>query len=88
MTYTLKHKDIAGSGLSLGDHCLVTEHNRLILARVTKIYDSNKVQLQPLNSDAGQRRGKPKQAAIRRDCYNVYKLADSAITMSILKGAI
>ena len=88
MTYTLKHKDIAGAGLSPGDHCLVTEHNRLILAKVTKVYDSNKVQLQPLNSDAGQRRSKPSQKPIRRDCYNVYKLADSSITMSILKGAI
>lgn len=88
MTYTLTHKDIAGATLTVGDHCIVTEHNRLILARVTKVYDSNKVQLQPLNSSAGDRRGTPKQTPIRRDCYNVYKLADSAITMSILKGAI
>ena len=89
MTYTLTHKDIAGATLTVGDHCIVTEHNRIILARVVKLYDaSNKLQLQPLSSDAGNRRSKPSQKPIRRECYNVYRLADHEITMSILRGAI
>jgi hypothetical protein len=89
MTFTLTHKDIAGAVLSPGDHCLVTEHNRIILARVIQVYEaSNFVQLQPLSSDAGGRRSKPSLKKIRRECYNVYKIADTEITMSILRGAI
>ena len=89
MTHSLTHRDIAGHHLSPGDHCLVTEHNRLILARVIQVYPaSNGVQLQPLSSDAGGRRSKPNQKKIRRECYNVYKIADTEITMSILRGAI
>ena len=89
MTYTLQHRDIAGHHLSPGDHCLVTEHNRIILARVIKLYESsNQVKLQPLRSDAGGRRSQPSQRPIRRECYNVYRIADSEITVSILRGAI
>ena len=89
MNHTLQHRDIAGHHLSPGDHCLVTEHNRLILARVVKVYDaSNQLQLQPVRSDAGGRRSTPAQKPIRRECYNVYKIADTEITMSILRGAI
>ena len=89
MNHTLQHRDIAGAHLSPGDHCLVTEHNRLILARVVQVYDSsNQVKLQPLNSTAGGRRSKPSQKTIRRECYNVYRIADQEITMSILRGAI
>ena len=89
MNHSLHHRDIAGATLSPGDHCLVTEHNRLILARVVKCYEaSNGVQLQPLNSTAGGRRSKPNQKLIRRECYNVYRLADTEITVSILRGAV
>jgi len=89
MTHTLQHRDIAGHHLSPGDHCLVTEHNRIILARVIEVYDSsNQVKLQPLRSDAGGRRSQPSQRPIRRECYNVYRIADSEITVSILRGAI
>jgi hypothetical protein len=89
MNHSLHHKDIAGHDLAPGDHCLVTEHNRLILARVIKCYDhSNGVQLQPLNSTAGNRRSRPNQKLIRRECYNVYRIADTEITMSILRGAV
>jgi hypothetical protein len=89
MNHTLQHRDIAGCHLSPGDHCLVTEHNRIILARVIKVYESsNQVQLQPLHSDAGGRRSKPNPKPIRRECYNVYRIADTEITMSILRGAI
>jgi hypothetical protein len=89
MNHSLHHRDIAGAELAPGDHCLVTEHNRLILARVIKCYPaSNGVQLQPLNSSAGNRRSKPSQKKIRRECYNVYRLADTEITMSILRGAV
>ena len=89
MTHSLQHRDIAGSHLSPGDHCLVTEHNRIILARVVKLYDSsNQLQLQPLSSDAGGRRSRPSLKPIRRECYNVYKISDTEITMSILRGAI
>ena len=89
MNHSLQHRDIAGAHLSPGDHCLVTEHNRIILARVVKLYeDSNQLQLQPVRSDAGGRRGTPNQKRIRRECYNVYRIADSEITMSILRGAI
>ena len=87
--YTLTHKDIAGVGLSSGDHCIVTEHNRIILAQVIKLYpNSNQIQLQPLSSTAGGRRSKPNQKPIRRECYNVYRIADMEITMAILKGAV
>ena len=89
MNYALQHRDIAGAPLAQGDHCLVTEHNRIILARVIQLYEnSNQVQLQPLNSNAGGRRSKPSQKRIRRECYNVYRIADQEITMSILRGAI
>ena len=89
MNYTLQHRDIAGAALSPGDHCLVTEHNRIILAQVIKLYaNSNQLQLKPLNSSAGGRRSKPSQRPIRRECYNVYRIADQEITMSILRGAI
>ena len=89
MNHSLHHRDIAGASLAPGDHCLVTEHNRLILAKVVKCYEaSNGVQLQPLNSTAGNRRSKPSQKKIRRECYNVYRLADTEITMSILRGAV
>jgi hypothetical protein len=89
MNHTLQHRDLAGANLSPGDHCLVTEHNRIILARFLKLYDaSNQLQLQPLSSDAGGRRSRPSQKPIRRECYNVYKIADTEITMSILRGAI
>ena len=89
MNYTLQHRDIAGAPLQEGDHCIVTEHNRIILARVIKLYEnSNQVQLQPLNSSAGNRRSKPNQKKIRRECYNVYRIADQEITMSILRGAV
>ena len=89
MNYALQHRDIAGAPLTEGDHCLVTEHNRIILARVLKLYEnSNQVQLQPLNSSAGNRRSRPSQKKIRRECYNVYRIADQEITMSILRGAI
>ena len=89
MTHHLQHRDIAGSPLNPGDHCLVTEHNRIILAKVVQIYDtSNQVQLQPLNSTAGGRRSRPNQKKFRRECYNVYRIPDSEITMSILRGAV
>jgi hypothetical protein len=89
MNHSLHHRDIAGADLNPGDHCLVTEHNRLILARVLKLYESsNFLQLQPLNSSAGGRRGRPRQKQIRRECYNVYRIQDQEITMSILRGAI
>jgi len=89
MNHSLQHRDIAGAHLSPGDHCLVTEHNRIILARVVKLYDaSNQLQLQPVRSNAGGRRGTPAQKKIRRECYNVYKIADTEITMSILRGAV
>ena len=89
MNYTLQHRDIAGAPLAPNDHCLVTEHNRIILAKVLKLYEnSNQVQLQPLNSSAGGRRSKPNQKKIRRECYNVYRIADQEITMSILRGAV
>ena len=89
MNYTLQHRDIAGAALSPGDHCLVTEHNRIILAQVIKLYaNSNQLQLKPLNSSAGGRRSKPSQRPIRRECYNVYRIQDQEITMSILRGAI
>jgi hypothetical protein len=89
MNHSLTHKDIAGQHLLPGDHCLVTEHNRLILARVIKCYPaSNGVQLQPLNSSAGGRRSRPSQKQIRRECYNVYRIAEVEITMSILRGAV
>ena len=89
MNYTLQHRDIAGAALAPGDLCLVTEHNRLILARVIQVYDaSNQVQLQPLNSSAGGRRSRPNQKKIRRECYNVYRIADQEITMTILRGAV
>ena len=89
MNYTLQHRDIAGAALSPGDHCLVTEHNRIILAQVIKLYaNSNQLQLKPLNSSAGGRRSRPSQRPIRRECYNVYRIQDQEITMSILRGAI
>jgi len=89
MTHTLQHRDIAGQHLNPGDHCLVTEHNRIILARVIQVYDtSNQVQLQPLNSTAGGRRSRPSQKLVRRECYNVYRIPDSEITVSILRGAV
>ena len=89
MNHTLQHRDIAGSHLSPGDHCLVTEHNRLILAKVVKLYEgSNQLQLRPLRSDAGGRRGTPAQKRLRRECYNVYRIADQEITVSILRGAV
>ncbi len=89
MNYILQHRDIAGAALSAGDHCLVTEHNRLILARVLQVYDtSNQVKLQPLNSSAGGRRSKPSQKPVRRECYNVYRITDQEITMTILRGAV
>ena len=89
MNHQLNHRDIAGCHLAAGDHCLVTEHNRLILARVIQVYDSsNQVKLQPLKSSAGGRRSTPNQKQIRRECYNVYRIADTEITMSILRGAV
>ena len=89
MNHSLQHRDIAGAHLSPGDHCLVTEHNRIILAKVVKLYESsNQLQLQPVRSDAGGRRSTPSQKRIRRECYNVYRIADAEITMSILRGAI
>ena len=85
----LQHRDIAGQHLNPGDHCLVTEHNRIILARVVQVYAaSNQVQLQPLNSTAGGRRSRPNQKPVRRECYNVYRIPDAEITMSILRGAV
>ena len=89
MNHSLTHRDIAGQHLSPGDHCLVTEHNRLLLARVLQVYDSrNQVKLPPLKSSAGGRRSTPNQRPIRRECYNVYRIADTEITMTILRGAI
>ena len=89
MNHSLQHRDITGHHLSPGDHCLVTEHNRLILARVIEVYDtSNQVKLQPVRSDAGGRRSAPNQKPVRRECYNVYRIADAEITMSILRGAV
>ena len=89
MNHSLEHRDIAGHPLSPGDHCLVTEHNRLILARVLQVYDtSNQVKLQPLNSSAGGRRSRPSQKPVRRECYNVYRITDQEITMTILRGAV
>jgi hypothetical protein len=89
MNHSLQHRDIAGAPLSPGDHCLVTEHNRIILATVVKLYEnSNQLQLKPLNSSAGGRRSRPSQKPIRRECYNVFRIADQEITMSILRGAI
>jgi len=89
MNHSLQHRDIAGAPLSPGDHCLVTEHNRIILATVVKLYaNSNQLQLKPLNSSAGGRRSRPSQKPIRRECYNVFRIADQEITMSILRGAI
>jgi hypothetical protein len=89
MNHSLEHRDIAGAVLAPGDHCLVTEHNRLILARVLQVYDtSNQVKLQPLNSSAGGRRSRPSQKPVRRECYNVYRITDQEITMTILRGAV
>ena len=89
MTHSLTHRDLAGNHLSPGDHCLVTEHNRIILARVIKLYDSSdQAQLQPLNSSAGGRRRRPSQKLIRRECYNVFRISDQEITVSILRGAV
>ncbi len=80
-------RDLAGQTLNPGDHCLVTQNNRIILARVVTVRDTT-VTVQPLNSSAGGRRSKPPQKALRRNCYNVYRIPDQEITMSILRGAV
>ncbi len=87
MNHYLNTRDIAGNVLNTGDHCLVTHNNRIILARVITVRDST-VTVQPLNSSAGSRRGTPPQKPLRRNTYNVYRIADQEITMSILRGAV
>lgn len=80
-------RDIAGQTLNPGDHCLVTHNNRIILARVITVRETTAT-VQPLNSNSGGRRGTPPLKALRRNCYNVYRIPDQEITMSILRGAI
>jgi len=83
----LSHHDIAGQALGPGDHCLVVHNNRIILGRVSKL-DHAQVTVQPLNSSAGGRRSRPPQRQLRRNYYNVYKIADPEMTMAILRGAV
>jgi len=87
MNTNLLYRDIAGQTLNTGDHCLVTQNNRIILARVVTVNNSS-VTVQPLNSDSGGRRGRPPLKTLRRNTYNVYRIPDQEITMSILRGAI
>lgn len=87
MNHRLVNRDIAGSPLNPGDHCLVTHNNRIILARVVTVGDTT-VTVQPLNSSAGGRRSTPPQKSLRRNTYNVYRIPDQEITVSILRGAI
>lgn len=79
--------DILGKSLTVGDHCLVTQNNRIILARVITVRDST-VTVAPVNSSAGHRRGTPPLKQLRRNSYNVYRVADSELTLAMLKAAI
>ncbi len=85
--HRLLSKDLAGQTLNQGDHCLVTHNNRIVLARVVTVRD-NTVTVQPLNSSAGGRRACPPQKTLRRNSYNVYRIADQEITMAILRAAV
>jgi hypothetical protein len=87
MNQYIQGRDIAGSALSPGDHCLVTHNNRIILARVVTVKDTT-VSVQPLDSTAGGRRSAPPKKSLRRNSYNVYRIPDHEITMSILRGAV
>ncbi len=60
-----------------------------LIRQIRQVYDtSNQVKLQPLNSSAGGRRSRPSQKPVRRECYNVYRITDQEITMTILRGAV
>jgi hypothetical protein len=80
-------RDIAGSALTAGDHCLVTHNNRIILARVVTVRETT-VTVTPVDSTAGGRRSAPPKKTLKRNSYNVYRIPDHEITMSILRGAI
>lgn len=87
---SLIHRDIAGQELAIGDHVLVCEHNRPILAKVVKLHEfyggDGRVTVQPLKSTTGGRRVEPSSKPLRRLSYNLFKIADSEITMAILRG--
>lgn len=84
------HRDIAGQILAVNDYVLISEHNRPILARVTKLHqvvcDTGRITVQPLKHTTGDRRPEPNSRPLRRLSYNVFKIADPEITMAILRG--
>ena len=90
MPNTLPHRDIAGRDLAVDDYVLVCEHNRPILAKIVKLHPfyggDGRVTVQPLNHTTGGRRPEPNSKPLRRLSYNLFKIADTEITMSILRG--
>ena len=79
-------QDIVGTEIKL-DATVVTTHNgRIILGRISKIYDNDCVQVTALNTDTGGRRPAPKMKPFRRYDYNVFVVNDGELLISTLKG--
>ena len=87
---TLSYRDISGRDLAVDDYVLVCEHNRPILAKITKLHPfcggEGRVTVEPLNHTTGGRRPEPNSKPLRRLSYNLFKIADTEITMAILRG--
>jgi len=90
MTLQDTHLDIAGRELAVDNHVLVCEHNRIILAKVTKLHHGrgSKITARSLNSTAGGRRVEPSTKPLLRNSYNVYLITEPEMLMAILRGAV
>ena len=79
--------DIVGTEIKLNDTVVTTHNGRIILGRVSKIYEHNDcVQVSALDTDTGGRRPAPKMKPFRRYDYNVFVVNDGELLISTLKG--
>jgi hypothetical protein len=80
-------QDIVGTEIKLNDTVVTTHNGRIILGRISKIYEDNDcVQVSAIDTDTGGRRPAPKMKPFRRYDYNVFVVNDGEVLVSTIKG--
>lgn len=80
-------KDLLGKPLNKHDFVVTNHNGRIIVARVVRFTDAF-VYVQPLNSNAGNRRSTPPQKILRKYEYNVAVVEPKDMTWATLVGAV
>ena len=84
---TVNFNDILGTPIEVGSTVITCHNNRIILGRITELYENSySVKVEPVQSDTAGRRQPPKMKPFRRDEYNVFVVNDLELVVGTLKG--